>query len=134
MKGIGIIYLAAYLISEVGGEVQVLVMTGEVETAAYYDYVIRKGNPVGLIQGYKSQGFYTVDDFNVGADGIWTLKPGIPDNVDNIGNFAGAENYKRPDGQKAFPGMAKFADTDNDGKITASDVTIIGKTKPQHTD
>ena len=32
MKGIGIIYLAAYLISEVGGEVQVLVMTGEVET------------------------------------------------------------------------------------------------------
>ena len=33
MKGIGIINLAAYLIGEVGGEVQVLVMTGEVETA-----------------------------------------------------------------------------------------------------
>ena len=33
MQGIGIIYLAAYLISEVGCEVQVLVMTGEVETA-----------------------------------------------------------------------------------------------------
>ena len=106
---------------------------GSTTRLPYYDYVIRKGNPVGLIQGYKSQGFYTVDDFNVGADGIWTLKPGLPDNVDNIGNFAGAENYKRPDGQKAFPGMAKFADTDNDGKITASDVTIIGKTKPQHT-
>ncbi len=40
----------------------------------YYDYVIRKDNPVGLVQGYKSLGFYTVDDFNVSADGVWTLK------------------------------------------------------------
>lgn len=30
-----------------------------------YDYIIREGQPVGLIQGYKSLGYYTVDDFNV---------------------------------------------------------------------
>ena len=32
MQGIGIVYLATYLISKVGGEVQILVMTREVET------------------------------------------------------------------------------------------------------
>ena len=98
-----------------------------------YDYVIRKGNPVGLIQGFKSQGFYGVDDFDVSADGVWTLKKGIPDNAGNVGNYAGSKNYKLPEGQKAFPGMAKFEDVDGDGKITSNDVTIIGKTKPEHT-
>jgi outer membrane receptor protein involved in Fe transport len=43
-----------------------------------YDYIIRKDNPVGLIQGFKSAGYYTVDDFNY-ADGVWTLKTGVPD-------------------------------------------------------
>lgn len=98
-----------------------------------YDYVIRQGNPVGLIQGFVSQGYYGVDDFDVSADGVWTLKKGIPDNTGNVGNFAGGNNYKKPEGQKAFPGMAKFADVDGDGEITDKDVTIIGKTKPEHT-
>lgn len=96
-----------------------------------YDYVIRVNNPVGLIQGYKSLGFYGVDDFDVSADGVWTLKKGIPDS--NVGNFAGGQNYKLPEGQTAFPGMAKFADIDGNGTVTSDDVTIIGKTKPQHT-
>ena len=96
----------------------------------YYDYVIRKDNPVGLVQGYKSLGFYTVDDFNVSADGVWTLKDGIPDNT--VCNYSAgcAKAYKLPAGQKAFPGMYKFADVDNDGTVASNDVTIIGKTKP----
>ena len=44
----------------------------------YYDYIIREGKPVGLIQGFKSNGFYTVDDFNY-SNGVYTLKEGVPD-------------------------------------------------------
>lgn len=96
----------------------------------YYDYIIRKGNPVGLIQGFKSQGFYNVDDFNVN-NGVWTLKEGVADN--RVGNYAGGTYYNIPDGQKAFPGMAKYEDVDGDGVVTEDDVAVIGKTKPQHT-
>ena len=29
-----------------------------------YDYIVQVGEPVGVIQGYKSMGYFTVDDFN----------------------------------------------------------------------
>ena len=97
-----------------------------------YDYIIREGQPVGLIQGYKSLGYYTVDDFNV-VNGVWTLKESVPDN--KVCNYSAgcAKAYKTPEGQTAFPGMYKFADVDDNGTVTTEDVTIIGKTKPKHT-
>lgn len=97
-----------------------------------YDYVIKEGQPVGLIQGYRSQGYYTVDDFNV-ENGVWTLKPGINDT--QVGNYAPGcgEAYKRPEGQQAFPGMAKFADVDGDNVATTDDVDIIGEAQPDIT-
>lgn len=97
-----------------------------------YDYIIRVGQPVGLIQGYKSLGFYTVDDFNI-VDGKWVLKEGIPDN--KVCNYAAgcAAAYPTPEGQTAFPGMYKFEDVDGSGTVTSEDVTVIGKTKPKHT-
>lgn len=95
-----------------------------------YDYVIRVGNPVGLIQGYRSEGFYTPNDFDV-ANGVYTLKKGVPDN--RVSNYAGGESYKHPEGQNAFPGMAKYADINKNGVVDQDDVDIIGKTKPQHT-
>jgi TonB-linked SusC/RagA family outer membrane protein len=97
----------------------------------FYDYVIRKGNPVGLIQGFQSIGFYTVDDFDY-ANGTYTLKKGVPD-TKSIVNYAGMDNFKRPDGQIAFPGMVKFKDVDESGTVDDGDATIIGKTLPQHT-
>ncbi len=96
----------------------------------YYDYIIRVDQPVGLIQGFQSAGIYTVDDFNV-VDGVWTLKENVPDY--KATGYAGGDSYKRPDGQNAFPGMAKFVDQDGDNVITSDDATIIGKTMPKHT-
>jgi TonB-linked SusC/RagA family outer membrane protein len=96
-----------------------------------YDYIIRVDNPVGIIQGFKSAGFYTVDDFNY-ANGIWTLKPGVPD-IQGLVNYVGGDNYARPEGQTAFPGVMKFEDTDGNGTVDDDDKTIIGKTMPQHT-
>lgn len=99
----------------------------------YYDYVIRQGQPVGVIQGFKSEGFYTVDDFNY-ANGVYTLKPGVPD-IKSIINYAAGitTGFKLADGQTAFPGCVKFADVSGDGVVNNDDATIIGKTMPQHT-
>lgn len=100
----------------------------------YYDYIIREGQPVGLIQGYKSVGFYTVDDFNYDATtGVYTLKEGIPD-IQGIANYpSGISGFKRPAGQNAFPGAAKFENVNGDDVVNEDDVTIIGKTMPKHT-
>jgi hypothetical protein len=87
-----------------------------------YDYILREGMPVGTIQGFKSNGFYTVDDFNV-VDGVWTLKPGIADTKDIV-NYSGKEPYHLPDGQTAFPGMVKFEDVNGDGVIDNGDMTL----------
>ena len=100
----------------------------------YNDYIIREGEPVGTIYGYKSAGYYTVDDFNV-ADGVWTLKDGVPDMGSNVTNYStGYLNaYPVPEGQVARPGMVKFQDTDGDGTITEDDCQVVGHTMPKHT-
>ena len=103
---------------------------GSTMRVPYYDYLVKVDEPVGLIQGLKSNGIYTVDDFTV-ADGVWTLKPGVPDYAAT--SYAGSDAYKLAEGQKAFPGMAKFEDIDGDGTVTTNDVDIIGHTQPDLT-
>ena len=95
-----------------------------------YDYIVKEGEPVGLVQGMKSAGFYTVDDFDV-VNGVWTLKADIPDNKLGLGQYNCPLTL--PEGQKAFPGMVKYEDTDQDGDVDADDATIIGHTMPKHT-
>ena len=97
----------------------------------YNDYIIREDEPVGTIFGYKAAGFYTVDDFNV-QDGVWTLKPGVPD-IQGVVNYSGGQYFNRPEGQIAFPGVMKFEDTNGDGTVTEDDATVIGHTMAQHT-
>ena len=99
---------------------------GSTMRVPYYDYLVKVDEPVGLIQGLKSAGIYTVDDFNV-VDGVWTLKAGVPDYTAT--SYAGGDAYKLAEGQKAFPGMAKFEDLDGDGNITTKDVDVIGHTQ-----
>ncbi|GHT60419.1 SusC/RagA family TonB-linked outer membrane protein [Bacteroidia bacterium] len=102
-----------------------------------YDYIIREGQPVGLIQGFKSAGYYTVNDFNYDPTTGYTLKPGVPD-IQNLTNYpttliSAATGFKRPDGQFAFPGMVKLEDTDKSGTVDDADKTIIGKAMAEHT-
>ena len=106
----------------------------------YNDYIIREGEPVGTIWGYKSAGFYTVDDFTV-ENGVWKLKPGVPDMGSNVTNYANGylKAYPVPTDeddnatQVARPGMVKFQDTDGNGVITEEDACVIGHTMPEHT-
>ena len=99
------------------------------------DYLIREGEPLGLIRGYTSDGVYTLDDFNY-VDGQYVLKEGVADLASSvITNY-----YKGPDwdaaipqGQGAFPGALKLKDLNEDGIVNSDDVDIIGKVQPHHT-
>ena len=98
------------------------------------DYCLIIGQPVGLVRGLQADGWYTPDDF-IYENGVYTLKPGIPD-IDK----AVFTNYhlhngliERPTGQNAYPGMAKFKNLNDDNVIDESDVSIIGNMNPKHT-
>lgn len=90
-----------------------------------YDYIIREGHPVGTIQGFKSEGYYTIDDFTY-ADGKYTLKPGIPD-IQGIVNYPDGVKVLAADGQTAVPGMPKFADTTGNGVVDEDDKRLSAK-------
>lgn len=101
------------------------------------DYLLKEGSPVGLVRGLVYEGFYTTDDFTF-ADGVYTLKPGIPDvSTSIIPTFHGVGENERPKGQNAYPGMAKFKNLKNEGNskdlIDTDDYTIIGDMNPVHT-
>ncbi len=100
----------------------------------YYDYRVVVGQPLGLVYGFVSDGFYTVDDFQTTTDengktqfvfdksGNYLLKEGV---VDGSYVTAGSKAGLRP-------GAMKVKDLDGDGKITEDgDRTIIGKTQPK---
>ncbi len=99
----------------------------------YYDYIIREGKPVGLVQGFKADGYYTVDDFNY-SNGVYTLKDGIAD-IESIINYPTnvTSGFVLADGQTAFPGCVKFKDITGDGVVNDDDATEIGNTMPKHT-
>ena len=98
-----------------------------------YDYIISVGRPVGLVQGYISEGvgFYTVDDFTY-ENGVYTLKPGIHDT--SVAKYASTDLDKiRPNGQVAFPGAVRFKDVNGDGIANAADFDVITEMQPHHT-
>jgi TonB-linked SusC/RagA family outer membrane protein len=81
------------------------------------DYLVQVGQPVGAIWGLRTNGWYTVDDFNY-TNGVYTLKNGVPNNQ--------AITATVPQ-----PGMLKFADLDGNGTVNDLDRTIIGNTQPK---
>ena len=94
-----------------------------------YDYIIREGEPVGTIQGYKSLGYFTTDDFTYDeATKQYTLKSDVT-GVTTHGNYPDALTSLAADG-KIFPGAPKFQDADGDGE---ADEVVVGHTMPKHT-
>ncbi len=98
------------------------------------DYRVVVGQPLGLVWGLVSDGFYTVDDFETYVDdngktqflfdaaGHYILKEGV---VNGTYQTAGSKGGLRP-------GSPKMKDLNNDGTIDAdNDRTIIGRTQPK---
>ena len=100
----------------------------------YYDYIVREGEPVGTINGYKSAGFFTVDDFDYNAStGKYTLKPSQKGYA-TIGNYPSQLISLNADSDGTtvlpFPGAPKFVDEDGDGE---PDQQILGYARAEHT-
>ncbi|MBL7817767.1 MAG: TonB-dependent receptor [Saprospiraceae bacterium] len=84
------------------------------------DYLVKVGEPVGLMYGFVTDGFYTTADFDYNATTkVYTLKTGVPSSV----NFAGTLR----------PGSLKIKDINGDGLITTDgDRTVIGNATPNY--
>jgi len=96
------------------------------------DYILIQGQPVGQVRGLTYEGIYTPEDFTYN-NGLYTLKPGVADLGNFMGIVHGLTTAHRPAGQTAYPGLPKFKDFDNSGKIDDKDVSVIGKMAPLHT-
>lgn len=89
----------------------------------YYDYQVKVGEPVGLIYGWVSDGYYTTADFE-SYDEVnekYILKTGVP----TSGMLGGKIGTR--------PGTAKFKDLNLDGTVDDNDREIIGRTAPKFT-
>jgi TonB-linked SusC/RagA family outer membrane protein len=84
------------------------------------DYLVQVGQPVGLMYGFVTDGFFKVNEFDYNATTqTYTLKAGIP--------YNGV--YGTPQ-----PGMLKWKDLNGDGTITPDgDRTVIGNANPDFT-
>lgn len=91
-------------------------------TGIGWDYLVKEGNPLGMVYGYESDGMYTVDDFTFSLDKNgnpkWERLPGTVDNSDAIGDYA------------CRPGAPKFKDQNGDGEINSSDRVALGSVLP----
>ena len=80
------------------------------------DYIIRVGQSLGQMYGYRLKGIYTVDDFNYDEkQQKYIVKEGIPYD----------KNYYPK------PGYWKFEDVDGNKEITEKDRTVIGNANPK---
>ncbi|MEO2062651.1 MAG: TonB-dependent receptor [Christiangramia sp.] len=84
------------------------------------DYVVRVGEPIGMMYGFRNDGRYEVSDFDFDATtNTYTLKPGVVDNSAIVGTVR--------------PGTLKLQDLNNDGVVDVNDNTIIGNANPDYT-
>jgi len=84
------------------------------DNKGYYDYKVKVGEPVGLIYGWVTDGYYTTDDF----ESYGVLKDGVA-STGLLGGVIGV-----------VPGTIKLKDLDNSGTIDEDDRQVIGNTNP----
>ncbi|MDB5190497.1 MAG: TonB-dependent receptor [Segetibacter sp.] len=85
------------------------------------DYLVKVGEPVGLMFGFVTDGFYKIEEFDYNATtGAYTLKTGIPNNTFISGPVR--------------PGTMKIKDLNGDGIISVDgDRKILGNANPDFT-
>ncbi|MDP4292090.1 MAG: SusC/RagA family TonB-linked outer membrane protein [Bacteroidota bacterium] len=91
------------------------------DSKGVYDYRVVVGQPVGLMYGWVSDGYYTTNDFSSfdASTGKYVLKDGVP----TVGMLGGRIGVR--------PGTAKYKDLNNDGVIDDNDRTVIGRAAPK---
>lgn len=110
-------FIRNQLLSLADGSDYLLARSGFNSNFSSYDYIAQVGGAIGSMYGYVFDGVYQASDFNVGPDGVMTLKEGVPDISDHAG-------------VSVTPGFIKYKDLDGDGIITTEDRTVIGNGQP----
>ena len=105
-------------VTSLGGLESIFAQSYWASTEIGDDYVVKVGEPLGNMYGYRSDGFYKVSDFKGYNNGKWELNEGVADNSSIIGS-----TYMRP-------GALKLKDLNGDGKVTVADREVIGNATP----
>jgi TonB-linked SusC/RagA family outer membrane protein len=107
-------------VENLGGPAQMTRNSGWQGTDGVDDYLVKVGQPAGLMYGFVTDGFYKIDDFNYDATtATYTIKPDVA--VNGV--------YGTPQ-----PGMLKWKDLNDDKIITADgDRQVIGNANPKFT-
>ncbi len=94
--------------------------TGWASTQIGNDYVVRVGEPIGIMYGFQNDGRYEVSDFDFDpSTGNYSLRPDVVDNSAIVGNVR--------------PGTLKLKDINGDGLVDVNDNAIIGNANPDFT-
>jgi len=115
------------IVKSLGAQNQFTVNSGYFNSAQQpADFIVKVGQQVGTMYGLVNDGYYKITDFdNVPytnplypwATTLYTLKKGVP--TSSISSVL------------VEPGTQKFKDINGDGKVDASDYTIIGHALPK---
>ena len=108
------------VVTDLGGLQTIFAQSYWASTEIGDDYVVKVGEPMGNMYGYRCAGRYEVSDFTY-TGGKWVLNEGVVSDGDVIGS-----NYLRP-------GALKLKDLDGDGKVTVADREVIGNASPDFT-
>jgi TonB-dependent starch-binding outer membrane protein SusC len=105
-------------VENLGGLTQQTRNAGWQGTDGADDFLVKVGEPVGLMYGFVADGWYKIEDFDYNATTqVYTLKTGVP----NATNISGAMR----------PGALKIKDINGDGLITTDgDRQVIGNATP----
>jgi TonB-linked SusC/RagA family outer membrane protein len=105
-------------VTNIGGLPPILVSSGALGTSTS-DYVIQKGQPVGAMYGYLSDGYYKISDFTYNATSqTYTLNKGVANDVGLTG-------------VAPAPGVMKLKGLNGDSALSTADRTIIGNAQPK---
>ena len=109
-------------IESLGPIQSILSNSGWASTSLSSDFIARVGDPVGLMYGYVTDGFYTADNFKSynATTRAWVLQDGVASDA-------------TVQGQPVAPGIIKFKDLNGDGVVNSLDQMVIGNANPKAT-
>lgn len=108
-------------VESLSGNTYPLQYSGWASTAISADYALLVGQPVGLMYGYVTDGYYTPADFEPYASkNAWVLKRGIANDGTIIGTAPA-------------PGQLKLKSINGDTIVNDADRQVIGNANPKFT-